>query len=84
MDQHWKPRNQNSIRSAAAVALFDSRGNILLLRRKDNDKWTRPGGTFDFGESLTDCTMREVIAGSDGEVQQEFNLFMPPRSDPGS
>jgi len=36
----------NSIRPAAAVALFDSGGNILLLRRKDNDKWTMPGGTL--------------------------------------
>ena len=44
----------NSIRPAAAVALFDSGGNILLLRRKDNDKWTMPGGTLDFGESLAD------------------------------
>jgi 8-oxo-dGTP diphosphatase len=50
----------NSIRSAAAVALFDSDGNILLLRRKDNDKWTMPGGTLDFGESLTYCAIREV------------------------
>src|SRR5215469_1683850 len=50
----------NSIRPAAAVALFDSDGNILLLRRKDNDKWTMPGGTLDFGESLTDCAIREV------------------------
>ena len=50
----------NSLRPAAAVALFDSIGNILLLRRKDNDKWTMPGGTLDFGESLTDCATREV------------------------
>jgi len=50
----------NSIRPAAAVALLDSGGNILLLRRKDNDKWTMPGGTLDFGESLTDCAMREM------------------------
>ena len=50
----------NSLRPAAAVALFDSIGNILLLRRKDNDKWTMPGGTLDFGESLTDCAIREV------------------------
>ena len=50
----------NSIRPAAAVALFDSDGDILLLRRKDNDKWTMPGGTLDFGESLTDCAIREV------------------------
>jgi 8-oxo-dGTP diphosphatase len=50
----------NSIHPAAAVALFNSEGNILLLRRKDNDKWTMPGGTLDFGESLTDCAIREV------------------------
>jgi ADP-ribose pyrophosphatase YjhB (NUDIX family) len=50
----------NSIRPAAAVALFDLGGNILLLRRKDNDKWTMPGGTLNFGESLTDCAIREM------------------------
>ena len=38
----------------------DSDGNILLLRRKDNDKWTMPGSTLDFVESLTYCVMREV------------------------
>ena len=50
----------NSIHPAAAVALFNTEGNILMLRRKDNDKWTLPGGTLDFGESLTDCAVREV------------------------
>jgi ADP-ribose pyrophosphatase YjhB (NUDIX family) len=30
------------------------------LRRKDNDKWTLPGGTLDFGESLIDCAIREM------------------------
>jgi 8-oxo-dGTP pyrophosphatase MutT (NUDIX family) len=44
----------NSIRPAVAVALLDSGDHILLLRRKDNDKWTMPGGTLDFGESLKD------------------------------
>ena len=56
----------NSIRPAAAVALFNSDGNILLLRRKDNDKWTMPGGTLDFGESLTHCAI--------GEVREETGL----------
>jgi len=50
----------NSIKPAAAVAIFDEQGRILLLRRKDNGKWTMPGGTIDFGESLTDCAIREV------------------------
>jgi 8-oxo-dGTP diphosphatase len=56
-----KAPEPNSIRPAAAVALFDSDGNILLLRRRDNDRWTMPGGTLDFGESLTDCATREVL-----------------------
>ena len=61
-DYFYDPKapKPNSIRPAAAAALFDSGGNILLLRRKDNDKWTMPGGTLDFGESLTDCATREV------------------------
>jgi 8-oxo-dGTP diphosphatase len=36
-------------------------GELLLLHRKDNDKWTMPGGTLDFGESLTHCAIREVL-----------------------
>ena len=51
----------NSIRPAAAVALLNSDGKILLLRRKDNEKWTMPGGTLNFGESLADCAAREVL-----------------------
>lgn len=50
----------NSIHPAAAVALVDD-DKILMLKRKDNKKWTLPGGTLDFGESLTDCAVREVM-----------------------
>ena len=31
-----------------------------MLHRKDNKKWTMPGGTMEFGESLTDCALHEV------------------------
>ena len=27
----------------------------------ENKKWTIPGGTLNFGESLTDCAIREVM-----------------------
>ncbi len=50
----------NSIKPAAAVAIFNEQDRLLLLKRKDNDKWTMPGGTMNFGESLTDCAIREV------------------------
>ena len=49
----------NSIRPAAAVALLrDER--ILLVKRGDSGKWTMPGGTLDFGESMPECAVREL------------------------
>src|SRR5258708_20322359 len=51
----------NAVRPATAVAVFNSARELLLLHRKDNNKWTMPGGTLDFGESLTDCAIREVL-----------------------
>ena len=61
-DYFYDPKapKPNSIKPATAVALFDGDGRILLLRRKDNDKWTMPGGTVDFGESLGQCAVREI------------------------
>ena len=50
----------NSIHPAAAVSLIDD-DKLLMLKRKDNKKWTLPGGTLDFGESLTECAVREVM-----------------------
>ncbi len=50
----------NSIKPAAAVAILNDYREILLIKRKDNGKWSMPGGTLDFGESLTECAVREV------------------------
>lgn len=49
----------NSIKPAAAVAILNEE-KILMLKRKDNEKWTLPGGTMELDESLTDCAIREV------------------------
>ncbi len=49
----------NSIKPAAAVAIIN-RDNILMLERKDNGKWTMPGGVMEFGEDIKECAVREV------------------------
>lgn len=58
----------NSMRPAAAVAILNDRREMLMLLRKDNQKWTMPGGTMEYNESLTDCALREVREESGLEV----------------
>lgn len=81
-DYFYDPKapRPNSIKPAAAVAVFDGDGRILLLRRKDNDKWTMPGGTMDFGESLAQCAVREVReeTGFDIEISGLIGTYTDP------
>jgi 8-oxo-dGTP diphosphatase len=81
-DYFYDPKapKPNSIKPAAAVALFDGDGRILMLRRKDNDKWTMPGGTMDFGESLVQCAVREVReeTGFDIEISGLIGTYTDP------
>ena len=69
----------NSIHPAAAVAIVDGE-KLLMLKRSDNKKWTMPGGTLDFGESLTDCAIREVKeeSGLDVEIVDVIGTYTDP------
>lgn len=49
----------NSMKPAAAVAIIKGT-KVLMLKRKDNKKWTLPGGTLELDESLVDCAIREI------------------------
>lgn len=70
----------NSIKPAAAVAIFNDRKEILLLHRKDNGKWTMPGGTLELGESMTSCALREVKeeSGLDVEILDIIGTYTDP------
>lgn len=35
-------------------------GEILMIRRTDNDNWAVPGGGMDLGESILDTAVRET------------------------
>lgn len=70
----------NSIKPAAAVAILNSKHELLMLHRKDNKKWTMPGGTMEFGESLTDCALREVKeeSGLDVAIKDIIGTYTDP------
>ena len=46
--------------SVAAVILDDDEDHVLLIRRRDNDRWEPPGGILELGETLDEGVRREV------------------------
>jgi ADP-ribose pyrophosphatase YjhB (NUDIX family) len=54
----------------AEAAIFDEDGRVLLIRRKDNERWAMPGGAADVGESPSAAVVREV--------QEETGLRVHP------
>src|SRR5439155_18521674 len=46
------PRAHTIVPSANVVVVNDA-GEILMIRRTDNDHWALPGGAMDLGESLS-------------------------------
>lgn len=70
----------NSIKPAAAVAILNDKKEILMLHRKDNQKWTMPGGTLELGESMAECALREVReeSGLDVEIKDIIGTYTDP------
>jgi ADP-ribose pyrophosphatase YjhB (NUDIX family) len=60
----------NSIVPAAACVIVED-NRLLLVKRQDNDYWTMPGGTIEFGESLEECAIREIKEETGLEVRLE-------------
>ncbi len=71
----------NSIHPAAAVALISDDKKLLMLKRADSGNWTMPGGTMEFGESLKDCAIREVLeeTGLTVEIQDIIGIYTDPQ-----
>jgi 8-oxo-dGTP pyrophosphatase MutT (NUDIX family) len=50
----------NSLVPSVNVIVTNDQGEILMIRRTDNDNWAVPGGTIDLGESVTQAAIRET------------------------
>jgi 8-oxo-dGTP pyrophosphatase MutT (NUDIX family) len=55
------------------VVVSNSAGEVLLIRRSDNDNWAVPGGAIDLGESMVQETWEET--GIDCEVTGLVGIY---------
>lgn len=70
----------NSLVPAASAIVVRDDGAILLQRRRDNDRWSVPGGAMEIGESILDCLHREVReeTGLDIDTQRLIGIYSNP------
>jgi 8-oxo-dGTP pyrophosphatase MutT (NUDIX family) len=71
----------NSLVPAAGVLAVDERGRLLLQRRRDTGQWAIPMGKQEFGETPTECAIRETE--EETGVRVEVTGLLGIYSDPG-
>ena len=84
IDYHHSPDAPpaNSIVPSANVVVINDAGEILLIRRSDNDNWAVPGGAVDLGESLPHAAIRETKeeSGIDCEITGISGIYTDPQA----
>jgi ADP-ribose pyrophosphatase YjhB (NUDIX family) len=82
IDYHHDPNAPaaNSMIPSVNVAVVNDAGELLLIRRSDNDNWALPGGGIDLGESLTQAAIRETReeSGIDCEITGLSGIYTDP------
>ncbi|MEU0877812.1 NUDIX domain-containing protein [Lentzea sp. NPDC005914] len=70
----------NSLRPAVSAFVQNTKGEILMIRRTDNDKYAIPGGQQEVGETLSEAAVREVEeeTGLQTEVADLVGLYSNP------
>lgn len=71
----------NSVVPSVNVVVVNDDGEILLIRRTDNDNWALPGGAMDLGESLPQAAARETLeeTGIQAEITGLVGIYTDPR-----
>jgi ADP-ribose pyrophosphatase YjhB (NUDIX family) len=70
-----------SVVPSANVIVVNDQGDILMIRRTDNDNWAVPGGGMELGESITDAAVRETReeTGVSCEITGLVGIYTNPR-----
>lgn len=71
----------NSMVPSVNVVVTNDAGDILMIRRSDNDNWAVPGGAIDLGESLPQAAVRETReeTGIECEITGLVGIYTDPR-----
>ncbi|MFD1939312.1 NUDIX hydrolase [Nonomuraea mangrovi] len=71
----------NSLVPSVNVVVANEAGDILLIRRSDNDNWAVPGGAVDLGESIPVAAVRETLeeTGITCEITGIVGTYTDPR-----
>jgi len=80
LDDPDAPR-ANSLAPSANVIVVNDRGELLMIRRTDNDNWAVPGGAMDLGESIAETAVRETKeeTGITCEITGLVGIYTNPR-----
>jgi len=70
----------NSLVPASNLLVVNESGQILLQRRRDTGQWALPGGKQDFGETPSQCAVRECE--EETGVRARVTGFLGVYSDP--
>jgi ADP-ribose pyrophosphatase YjhB (NUDIX family) len=71
----------NSLVPSVNVVVTNNAGEILMIRRTDNDNWAVPGGAIDLGESVAQAAVRETQeeAGIECEITGLVGIYSDPK-----
>lgn len=79
-DDPSAPKANSLVPSVNVVVVNDS-GELLMIRRSDNDNWAAPGGAIDLGESVSQAAIRETKeeSGIDCEITGIVGIYSDPK-----
>ncbi|MFD1935151.1 NUDIX hydrolase [Nonomuraea mangrovi] len=71
----------NSLVPSVNVVVTNEAGEVLMIRRSDNDNWAVPGGAIDLGESIPAAAIRETVeeTGITCEITGLVGTYSDPR-----
>lgn len=67
---------------AVAAAIFNSKGEVLLQRRRDVNQWCVISGHVEFGETVTTAILREILeeTNTSAVIKRLIGIYSSPQT----